>query len=196
MRHESLVGSTVEVGGDDQFIESRLKGGTLLVRPRKSWPAVTLSTFEDCEVRFPKRTSADRVNLLAARFIRCSFHGTLNGVDFGNNPLDGELNAFGIVDGCDFSSATLNGCRFLNCDVASLRFPPFPHVVLLSPGSRRADVERITWPGQLGAYMRVCTDKPEYFAATVFHLPYVCRLTKCSEGEAIKALTAFGGMAL
>jgi hypothetical protein len=196
LRRVDLAGSTVEVGDDDEFIESRLRGGTLLVQARKRWPAVTMSTFEDCEVRFPKRTSSGRVNLLAARFVRCSFHGFLNGIDFGSNSADGELDAFGRLEACDFSGARLNGCRFLNCDIASLRFPPPPHIVILSPSSRKADVERIAWPGQLGAYMRVCTDKPEYFSASVFHLPTICKLTKCSEAEAVEALKAFGGVDL
>lgn len=194
LRGLEVFGKTVEVGDDDEFLDSNLKAGRLLLRPKSRWPAISRSTFEDCEVKVTKWARSGRTNLLAARFVRCHFHGTLQGLLLGHDETTGELDSFGKVEDCDFSNAVVHDCLFMNTDPERLKLPGFPHVVVVHPSCRRAEAESVKWPGEFGTYMRICTDVPEAVSLRVFHLPTACKLAKCSVEEAASSLRLFGGV--
>lgn len=193
-RSLEVFGKTIEVGDDEEFLDGTLKAGRLLLRPKKRWPAITRSTFEDCDVNLTKWTKSGRISLLAARFVRCTFRGTLQGLLLGHDDERGELDSFGKVEDCDFSNAVVHDCLFMNTDAKRLRMPGFPHAVVLDPSRRRAEAEAQSWPGELGAYMRICTDLPDSVSLRVFHLPNACKLAKCSIEEAAASLRSFGGV--
>lgn len=140
------------------------------------------STVTDTDVIAAKRQQD--YPLFKARFVNCRFHGVFSGIDFG------------AVEGCDFTDATLDGCRFFNTDVASPRFPRWPRVVLLDPYRRAADVAAIEWPARLGKYMQICTDKPASVSAAVMHIPSLARLVGCTEEHAREAFEKFGGVVM
>lgn len=82
-----------------------------------------------------------------AFFTNCSFTGKLTGCDFGGWP---EAPEKGGIEGCDFSAAHLDGCRFLGCDASTLRFPTWPCFTLLDPVQRSRELASVRWPGEVG----------------------------------------------
>ncbi|WP_457337788.1 hypothetical protein [Rhizobacter sp. P5_C2] len=166
-----------------------------LAQHSSQWPIVILrTTIADCDVVATKHQRD--FALFKARFINCRFHGVYSGIDFGrshNTERDGD---FGAIEGCDFTDATLDGCRFFNTDASSLRLPGWPHVVLLDFARRTADVAAMTWPGELGKYMRICADQPASVRAGVIHIPSIAKLVACTEEQAREAFEKFGGVVM
>jgi hypothetical protein len=77
----------------------------------------------------------------------CRFTGRLSGNDFGGWP---DSQRPGRVHDSDFSSAQLDGCRFLECATNTLRFPPWPCFTLLDPVRRARELSAVPWPGRIG----------------------------------------------
>jgi len=150
------------------------------------------SRFEDCEVIAVKRQRDS--NFFTARFLNCRFKGVFSGIDFGRSHSIERDGDFGGIENCDFTAATLDGCRFVNADVSTLRLPAWPHAVLLDPYKRAADVAQMQWPGLLGLYMKGCTEMPESFKATVLHMPSLAPLVQCTEEQVQEALKRLGGL--
>lgn len=194
--NQSLSGETVTLSEEDVhgLFDSTFASGTLKLARKSVRSAIVIvrSTIKDSDVIAVKRQRND--HLFQARFINCRFHGVFSGIDFGrshNVERDGD---FGSVEGCDFTDATLDGCRFINVDTSTLRFPTKNHAVLLNPGQRESDVSNFQWPGQLENYMRACTSKPASFNAAVMHIPSLAKLVKCTKDEVRAALEQFGGL--
>jgi hypothetical protein len=185
--HETVVVSEKECHG---LVSSMFVSGTLRLAQAKYGPVIVQTTVVDSDVIAVKRQKDYR--LFKARFLNCRFHGVFSGVDFGHT--DDLEDGFGAVENCDFTDATLAGCRFLNVDTSTLRLPSWPHVVIIDPYKRAADVAAMQWPGQLGLYMEGCTNRPESFKATVLHVPSLASLVKCTEDEIKAAFEKFGGL--
>jgi hypothetical protein len=198
IRSQVLVGETVVLSEDEchGLVDSKLTSCTLkLAQKSNRWPIVIVgTTVVDSDVVAVKRQKDDR--LFRARFINCRFHGVFSGIDFGRGDRPELHEDFGTVEGCDFTDATLDGCRFIDVDVSTLRFPQRDHAVLLHPARRAADVAAMQWPGVLGNYMEICTNKPSSFKASVMHIPSLARLVRCTEDEVREALHKFGGVRL
>lgn len=193
---QDLAGETVVLSEKEchGLIDSSFSSGTLKLAQSKGRPMILRSVVKDSDVIAVKRQRD--YPLFKARFINCRFHGVFSGIDFGrshNTERDGD---FGAIENCDFTNATLDGCRFVNADVSTLTFPRNGHAVLIEPFRRAADVAAITWPGHLGKYMEICTSRPESFKALVMHLPSLAHLVRCTEGEAKEALQKFGGVVM
>lgn len=194
IRNQNLIGETVILSDKEcaGLVDSTLTAGTLKLTQSKGRPILLHSTLKDCDVIAAKPQKA--YQLLEAFFINCRFHGVFSGVDFGRAHDVERDGYFGGVEGCDFTDATLDGCRFVNVDVSTLRLPSWPHVVMIDPYKRAADVEAMQWPGQLGLYMHGSTNRPESFRATVLHVPSLAQLVKCTEEEVRTAFERFGGL--
>jgi hypothetical protein len=196
IRDQVLVGDTVLLSDDNcrSMIRSTLTGGVLKFGQPKKAGGLVMSTLNDCLVDAgkPQRDS----NFFTARFINCRFRGVFSGIDFGRGDRTELHEDFGTVEGCDFTAATLDGCRFLDVDVSTLKFPQHDHAVLLDPSRRAVDVAAVQWPGVLGKYMEICTNKPASFKASVMHIPSLARLVRCTEGEVREALQKFGGLVM
>jgi hypothetical protein len=196
IRNQDLVGETIVLSESEchGLVDCTFVSGTLKLGQSKGWPLILRSTVTDSDVIAVKRQRD--YPLFTARFINSRFHGVFSGIDFGrshNTERDGD---FGAIENCDFTNATLDGCRFVNADVSTLTFPRNGHAVLIEPFRRAADVAAITWPGHLGKYMEICTSRPESFNALVMHLPSLAHLVRCAEGEAKDALQKFGGVVM
>lgn len=76
----------------------------------------------------------------------CRFTGRFSGNDFGRYP--DSIPGGGIED-CDFSTALLDGCRFLDCDTRTLRFPRWPCFTILNPVQRFPELRSVQWPGDI-----------------------------------------------
>lgn len=196
IRDQALLGDTIVVSDDTcrAFVNSRLASGVLKLAQPKKAGALVMSTFQNCVIEAVKMQRD--TNFFTARFVDCRFRGLFSGVDFGHTGGAELGQNFGSVEGCDFSDATLDGCRFINVDVSTLKFPRHDHAVLINPSSRSADVSAANWPGSMGKYMEIVTAKPPSFKATVMHIPSLTSLVQCSEEELKSALRRFGGIAM
>lgn len=192
VRGQNLTGETVVLSDREcaGIVESTLRDGTLKLAQAKGAAIISLATLENCRVvAIEQQRDFD---FFSARFIVCKFEGTFSGISFGNRGGGEALFGFGSVRGCDFSEATLDGCRFFNTDVSTLRFPVWPHVVLLDFHKRAQEVISGSWPGELGKYMRICADQPESVKATVIHVPSFAKYVACTEGQIRQAFERFG----
>lgn len=190
IRGQQLTGETVVLSDREcaGFVESTLTNGTLTLAQTKGAAIISLGTLENCRVVAVKRQRD--FDFFSARFIGCQFEGTYSGISFGSKGGGDALFDFGSVQGCDFTNATLDDCRFFNADVSTLRFPSWPHVVMLEPRNRLADAAAMDWPGLLGKYMTL--EEPESVKAVVMHVPSLARLVKCTEEEIREAFEKFG----
>lgn len=96
-----------------------------------------------------------------AHFHGVKFSGNFVGCDFG----DWDTTEKASVQGCDFSQATLDGCRFLNCDMQTIRIPKWPCFTIFNPSQARDFVLGRDWPSSVGDILDVYTDEdPECVA--------------------------------
>jgi hypothetical protein len=189
LANETLVLSERDCHG---LVNSTFDVGTLKLAQAKFGPTIVQSIVAGSDVIAVKPQKEYR--LFRVRFIDCRFHGVFSGVDFGRAGETQPEENFGAIENCDFTDATLDGCRFINVNVSGLRFPTTGHVVLIDPSKRAADVAAMQWPGLLGTYMEGCTNRPESFKATVLYIPSLARMVKCTEEEIRIAFEKFGGV--
>jgi hypothetical protein len=196
IRSQVLVGETVVLSEDEchGIVDSKLTACALKLAQKSSrWPIVIVrTTVVDSDVVAVKRQKDDR--LFQARFINCRFRGVFSGIDFGQSHNVARDGDFGGVEGCDFTEAKLDGCRFFNVDVSSLRLPRWPHVVLLDFAQRAAEVAAMKWPGTLGNFMRICADQPVSLRVAVIYTPSLTKLVGCTEEQMREAFEQFGGV--
>jgi hypothetical protein len=98
-----------------------------------------------------------------AHFVGVQFSGTFVGCDFG----DWESPSTSSVSDCDFSSANLDGCRFLNCDPRTIKFPPWPCFTILSPSAAKSFVAEASEFGKLRVFLSIYTDEDPKCVAIV-----------------------------
>jgi len=73
--------------------------------------------------------------------------------DFGPWPSSPEEAS---IEDCDFSQATLDACRFLGCDVRTLRLPSWPRFTFIDPVARWRELRAHSWPGKLAVMKGFC----------------------------------------
>jgi hypothetical protein len=198
VRNQSLIDESVVLSEDAccGILDSTLLRCTLNLSQKTSRLPIAIvgTSVVDSDIKAVTRQKNDR--LFWAHFINCRFSGVFSGIDFGrshNVERDGD---FGAVEHCDFSAATLDGCRFFNVEPSTLIFPSKGHAVLIDLHKRAGDVAGMSWPGQLGKYMEIAADMPPSLRAQVLHIPSLARLVKCSQDEVREALGRFGGIAM
>lgn len=103
----------------------------------------------------------------------CRFSGRLSGNDFGRWPYSERFP--GSIEGCDFTDARLDECRFVGCDINTLRLPTWPCFTLLEPARRSLELNAVKWPGQMGLAIKGFAEFPESTAATCFWAPSVAK---------------------
>lgn len=100
-----------------------------------------------------------------ARFVGTAFEGTFHGCDFGA-PAELDVQPTGVVR-CDFSRATLHLCAFMQSEVESCVFAPWPTVVVLDPCANARELERLALPRRWGPVIEVLTTGPSDCNAVV-----------------------------
>lgn len=93
---------------------------------------ITRSHFLNCEFIFPKKTS--NYDWFGANLESCNFKGTFIGHDFGHS--EKLRYPTGAIKGCNFEEAILDGCRFFECDMGTIKLPKWPCFTILSPFSQ------------------------------------------------------------
>ncbi|AVR97155.1 pentapeptide repeat-containing protein [Pseudoduganella armeniaca] len=89
-----------------------------------------------------------------AHFSGVTFSGSFTDCDFG----DWDAPARPHVANCDFSEAKLDGCRFLHCDVDTIKFHKWPGFTLTHPAAARDFVLARQWPAKVGMILDIYTD--------------------------------------
>lgn len=141
---------------------------------RTSARSLTLSgvTFLDCHVEAKKKLV--NFNMWCATDLQgCSFEGHFVGNDFGHWK---EQYRNGNIADCDFSKAVLDGCRFLGCDINSIKLPTWPCFSVLHPRHNQVELASIDWPGRFNLWSEVLTESPEITSAVVGYTPELVKL--------------------
>src|SRR5262249_23563674 len=113
----------------------------------------------------------------------CRFTGRLTGNDFGRWP---DSPPGGGIEDCDFSGAQLDACRFLDCDVSSLRFPHWPCFTILDPVHRSSELSAVPWPGDIGLIASGFAKAPPSTVAVTYSAPALAK-RRGTTPEAIRA---------
>lgn len=194
IRGQTLVSETITLPEHEcrGIVDCTLSNGTLRLAQTKGRPLIVRGTFENCDVRAvsPQRNYP----LFKASFISCRFNGVFSGCDFGRSHDVERDGSFGAIAACDFTHAVLDGCRFFNVDISTLRLPMWPNIVLIGLLERAQEVTTFAWPGEMGRFMRICADQPASLAASVLHVPSFAGLVACTEDQVRTAFEKFGGL--
>ncbi|WP_309888048.1 hypothetical protein [Archangium sp.] len=156
-----------------------LRHCTVVLKVPASRLVIKQATFIDCTFEV-KQELKNHQCWLSASLKGCRFKGRFSGCDFGHWPEYGSDSApwyqHGSIQDCDFTEARLDGCRFMGCDPATLRFPKWPCFTFIDPIGRAAELRGARWPELFGG---VVVDKlhnqPPRTSALTEHAPTVAR---------------------
>ncbi|WP_224240431.1 hypothetical protein [Hyalangium gracile] len=121
----------------------------------------------------------------------CRFTGHLSGNDFGSWPDEAEE---GAIEECDFTAAQLHGCRFIDCDTTTLRFPSWPCFTLLNPVRRLHELNALHWPGQVQTLIKVLARNPESLSAVTYSATALAEKYDASEQDIRATVEKLGGV--
>jgi hypothetical protein len=118
----------------------------------------------------------------------CRIIGRFLGCDFGHMPeFVSPSCEVGSIEDCDFTAASLHGCRFVGCDASTLRFPRWPHFTILEPYRRAREFASIPWPTEIQAWFTTFHMDPKTTAASTYSATALAKEAGVSE-EQIRAL--------
>ena len=125
-----------------------LRNCTVVISVASRWLTLMSGQLIDCTIQ----AKGELKNLRWARIglRECRFKGRFTGNDFGFREDDLDKWRLGGIENCDFSEARLDGCRFYNCDMSTIRLPRWPCFTFLDPVRRAAELAREAWPGSFG----------------------------------------------
>ena len=110
------------------------------------------------------------------KLMGCRFTGRFGGNDFGFREDLDDRRTFGGIENCDFSEAQLNGCRFFNCDMKTIRLPRWPCFTFMDAHRHAAELRQQVWPGLVGQVtVEVVCDAPMGTVASTWHAPTVAK---------------------
>lgn len=110
----------------------------------------------------------------------CRITGRLSGNDFGPQS---HSHFPGSIEDCDFTGAQLDGCRFMSCDVSTLRLPRWPCFTFLEPSKRSQELSRLPWPSSLRFMSTTFEWCPPNTSAVTFFAPTLVKKYNASEAE-------------
>lgn len=139
--------------------------------------------FFDCT--FESKRELKNFRWRDAHLKGCRFTGRFSGNDFGAWPFSaGE----GSIEDCDFTQATLDACRFLGCDVRTLRLPSWPCFTFIDPVPRWRALSAHPWPGDVGpVVVEGFAEDPLSTVAVTYSAPALAKRSGTTP-EAIKAV--------
>jgi len=171
-------------------------------------------TLRHCTVVL--KVPARRLHLLGVRFIDCTFEvkqelknhqawiraslegcrfkGRFSGCDFGYWPEYGSEPEyqFGSIKDCDFTEAQLDGCRFMGCDPATLRFPKWPCFTILDPIASSSKLNSVQWPGTFRSVtLEVLSEQPARTVAVTLFAPAMAKRRETTPEELKAVLEKF-----
>ncbi|QRK12182.1 hypothetical protein JQX13_20360 [Archangium violaceum] len=129
-----------------------LRNCTVVLKVPASRLVIKQATFIDCTFEV-KQELKNHQQWISASLKGCRFKGRFSGCDFGHWPEYGSdpWFRFGSIEDCDFTEASLDGCRIMGSDPATLRFPKWPCFTILDPIARARELKSVRWPGRFGS---------------------------------------------
>ncbi|MFY2558925.1 hypothetical protein ACN469_14950 [Corallococcus terminator] len=125
----------------------------------------------------------------------CRFTGTMSGNDFGRWPFEEEAErAMGGIEDCDFSGARLDACRFVDCDVDTLKLPSWPCFTFLDPTRRRQELLAAPWPGTSRINVEAMLKSPPETVAATNSAPVIAKLFGTTEEALLAVLQTLDGV--
>lgn len=143
-------------------------------------------SFIDCTIQ--AKSELKNVRWAPMNFRGCRFKGRFAGNDFGYREDDLDKWKIGGIEDCDFSEARLDGCRFFNCDMRTIRLPRWPCFTFLDARRHAAELVQHQWPGFFGSVIKVVCDAPEGTVASAWHAPTVAETMNTTVQEVRAAL--------
>lgn len=193
-----LAGETILLGdeGADVLFRCTLEDCHIIVDTKDNVIGIRHSKLTNCTLEFKRKLKNSR--LVSCDYVRCTFKGKFDGVDFGRwpwpNPLTKQMDELGEVIDCDFTQATLNLCRFFSVDIQRQKFAQWPQFVVLSENELAASKLDLVWPGQFSRYHLLIQDEdPTLTASTGTREDFMKRYA-ITEAELIQALDDVGGV--
>jgi hypothetical protein len=138
----------------------------------------------DCTIEVKKELK--NLRWCGASLKGCKFTGRMSGNDFGRWPYSEHPELGGIED-CDFTGARLGLCRFIDCDVSTLKFPSWPYFTLLDPLRRQEELLAAPWPGTSRIMVQALMQSPPQTVAATDSATALARRSGTTE-EAIRAV--------
>ncbi len=162
-----------------------LRRCSLVLRTNARALTITNAQFLDCQIEAKKRLA--NFQMWCGAVIKgCTFKGRFAGNDFGHWPAQ---HPNGSIENCDFSDAKLDGCRFMDCNIGSIKLPKWPYFTILHPHNERREVESVEWPGKLRFWAMDLPSQPNVTSGLVEYAPTLAKKFGCTETELQNALT-------
>jgi hypothetical protein len=194
-RDRAIENETIRLGKDDAYYlgpNLHLKNCELELRTNARALTVNNVVIEACHINAVQKLDGFRWYYALIKESR--FTGKFIGCDFGHWPDDDPATG-GIVN-CDFSSTMLDGCRFLDCDAATLRFPKWPCFTILDPASNFEKMNARPWPAKTGNILKTFSTYPARTAAVTKAAPEVIKMYGSSLDELQTFLGQFDNVIL
>ena len=170
-----------------------LRGCTLVTNISARWLHLVSGTLIDCTIH--AKSELKTLPWAAMKLKGCRFKGRFGGNDFGLREDLDERQMLGGIEDCDFSEARLNGCRFRNCDMKTIRLPRWPCFTFLDPLRHVAELRRHAWPGLVGrATVEAVCESPVGTVAVTWHAPTVAEKMDTTVEELRAALETAPGI--
>lgn len=157
--------------------------------------SILFARFLNCTIHFKRQLN--NFSFTGAYFERCRIKGRLSGCEFGRRDDEIHFSTYfpeaGIVD-TDLSAAKLDLCRFIDCDLSTLRLPPWPCFTVLSPEEVREQALQLPWPGKTHAMLGTWHDQPAKTVAITDDARRICKEYDVTEPELRAVLSQLPGV--
>jgi len=142
--------------------------------------------FIDCAIEVKKQLKD--LSWYSAHLKGCRLTGRFFSCDFGHFRNSKALyEDMGGIEDCDFSAAHLHLCRFVGCDISTLKFPRWPYFTLLEPYRRSREFAAMLWPREIRTWFTIFDQFVETTVAATFSATALAKEAEVSE-DRIRAL--------
>jgi hypothetical protein len=162
-----------------------LRNCTVVLKVPASRLIIKQATFIDCTFEV-KQELKNHQSWLAASLKGCRFRGRLTGCDFGHWPeyASDPWYQHGSIEGCDFTEACLNACRFMGSEPATLGFPKWPCFTFLYPIRNAPVLRGVKWPALFGrVVVGDLHNEPPPTVAVTYHAPTIAKQMETTPEE-------------
>jgi len=141
--------------------------------------------FIDCALHFKRQIN--NLSFCHVYLEKCQLKGRLFGCEFGRRVDDDPDNPLyypeaGIVD-TDLSAARLDGCRFISCDMSTIKLPRWPCFTVLDPEAVREQALKLPWPGKTYRIPEDWDEEPPGTVAVTDDARRICKSDGVTESE-------------
>ena len=196
--HREIVGERLELTDKKAIYwlgpDVTLRCCTLVTNISARWLHLVSGSLIDCTIH--AKSQLKTLPWAPMKLKGCRFKGRFGGNDFGFRGDVDDRWRLGGIDDCDFSEARLNGCRFFNCDMSTIRLPRWPCFTFMDPRGHAAELGRHEWPGRFGILIEGLAKNPEGTVAETWHAPTVAERLDTTVEELHAALERVPGVVM